>query len=133
MSWAGQLCGTYRWVNTNYPPLKPAQLWNWLATLSETTWCITWGFAKVDRSHVPRGNAAGDALRSAGDVRLESCALVTRSVTRCIPTRSMGTIIYEWDSLHGELEAYRASDGSHLGSFDHLTGKQIDSRKKPQH
>jgi hypothetical protein len=41
-----------------------------------------------------------------------------------------GRTIYEWDSLHGELEAYRASDGSHLGSFDHLTGKQIDPPKK---
>ncbi|PQO97535.1 toxin [Pseudomonas frederiksbergensis] len=41
-----------------------------------------------------------------------------------------GRIIYEWDSLHGELEAYRASDGSHLGSFDHLTGEQIDPPKK---
>jgi len=38
--------------------------------------------------------------------------------------------IYEWDSLHGELEAYRASDGSHLGSFDHKTGEQIDPPKK---
>ncbi|ROM99221.1 colicin E3/pyocin S6 family cytotoxin [Pseudomonas brassicacearum] len=41
-----------------------------------------------------------------------------------------GRTIYEWDSLHGELEAYRASDGSHLGSFDHLTGEQIDPPKK---
>jgi hypothetical protein len=40
----------------------------------------------------PRGNAAGDALRSAGDARLEPCALVTRSVTGCISTRSVGTI-----------------------------------------
>ncbi|MHC8325289.1 colicin E3/pyocin S6 family cytotoxin [Pseudomonas sp. LB1P83] len=41
-----------------------------------------------------------------------------------------GRTIYEWDSLHGELEAYRASDGSHLGSFDHKTGEQIDLPKK---
>jgi hypothetical protein len=41
-----------------------------------------------------------------------------------------GRIIYEWDYLHGELEAYRASDGSHLGSFDHRTGEQIDPPKK---
>ncbi|MHC8321939.1 colicin E3/pyocin S6 family cytotoxin [Pseudomonas sp. GB2N2] len=41
-----------------------------------------------------------------------------------------GRTIYEWDSLHGELEAYRASDGSHLGSFDHITGEQIDPPKK---
>ena len=41
-----------------------------------------------------------------------------------------GRTIYEWDSLHGELEAYRASDGSHLGSFDHKTGEQIDPPKK---
>ena len=46
----------------------------------------------TDRSHAPRGNAAGDALRSTADTRLESCARVTRSVTGCIPTRSMGTI-----------------------------------------
>jgi hypothetical protein len=41
-----------------------------------------------------------------------------------------GRIIYEWDYLHGELEAYRASDGSHLGSYDHRTGEQIDPPKK---
>mgnify|MGYP001617244825 CR=1 FL=1 len=41
-----------------------------------------------------------------------------------------GRIIYEWDYLHGELEGYRASDGSHLGSFDHRTGEQIDPPKK---
>ncbi|MEX3776547.1 colicin E3/pyocin S6 family cytotoxin [Pseudomonas sp. MYb118] len=36
-----------------------------------------------------------------------------------------GRRIYEWDSRHGELEVYRASDGSHLGSFDHQTGEQL--------
>jgi hypothetical protein len=41
-----------------------------------------------------------------------------------------GRTIYEWDFLHGELEAYRSSDGSHLGSFDHVTGEQIDPPKK---
>lgn len=41
-----------------------------------------------------------------------------------------GRIISEWDAMHGELEAYRASDGSHLGSFDHKTGEQIDPPKK---
>jgi hypothetical protein len=46
----------------------------------------------TDRSHAPRGNAAGDALRSTVDTSLESCARVTRSVTGCIPTRSVGTI-----------------------------------------
>ena len=44
--------------------------------------------------------------------------------------KAKGRIIYEWDYLHGELEAYRASDGSHLGSFDHRTGEQIDPPKK---
>ncbi|MFT3184442.1 colicin-like bacteriocin tRNase domain-containing protein, partial [Klebsiella pneumoniae] len=29
--------------------------------------------------------------------------------------------IYEWDSQHGELEGYRASDGEHLGAFDPKT------------
>ncbi|MGF7516840.1 colicin-like bacteriocin tRNase domain-containing protein [Klebsiella pneumoniae] len=33
--------------------------------------------------------------------------------------------IYEWDSQHGELEGYRASDGEHLGAFDRKTGKQV--------
>lgn len=33
--------------------------------------------------------------------------------------------ISEWDSLHGELECYRASDGSHLGAFDPASGKQV--------
>ena len=41
-----------------------------------------------------------------------------------------GRTIYEWDSSHGELEAYRSSDGSHLGAFDHITGEQTDGPKK---
>lgn len=41
-----------------------------------------------------------------------------------------GRTIYEWDFLHGELEAYRSSDGSHLGSFDHKTGERLDPPKK---
>jgi len=41
-----------------------------------------------------------------------------------------GRTIYEWDFLHGELEAYRSSDGSHLGSFDFETGEQLDPPKK---
>lgn len=36
-----------------------------------------------------------------------------------------GRTVYEWDSQHGELEGYRTSDGSHLGSFNHVTGEQI--------
>lgn len=36
-----------------------------------------------------------------------------------------GRKIYEWDSQHGELEGYRASDGSHLGAFDPKTGIQV--------
>ncbi|VVO56229.1 hypothetical protein PS896_00558 [Pseudomonas fluorescens] len=45
-------------------------------------------------------------------------------------TDAKGRTIYEWDFLHGELETYRASDGTHLGSFDHKTGKQLDPPKK---
>ena len=41
-----------------------------------------------------------------------------------------GGTIYEWDSSHGELEAYRSSDGSHLGAFDHITGEQTKGPKK---
>ncbi|CAN1602294.1 colicin E3/pyocin S6 family cytotoxin [Pseudomonas mediterranea] len=41
-----------------------------------------------------------------------------------------GRTIYEWDSRHGELEAYRASDGSHLGAFNHETGHQVGPAKK---
>ena len=41
-----------------------------------------------------------------------------------------GRRIYEWDSQHGELEVYRASDGSHLGSYDPVTGEQNDLPKK---
>ncbi len=33
--------------------------------------------------------------------------------------------VYEWDSQHGELEEYRASEGEHLGSLDHLTGSRL--------
>ena len=36
-----------------------------------------------------------------------------------------GRRIYEWDSQHGELEGYRASDGEHLGSIDYKTGEQL--------
>lgn len=36
---------------------------------------------------------------------------------------SKGRKIYEWDSQHGELEVYRASDGEHLGSIDYRTGE----------
>ncbi|OCQ53457.1 Colicin-E3 [Photorhabdus australis subsp. thailandensis] len=38
-----------------------------------------------------------------------------------------GRKIYEWDSQHGELEGYRASDGQHIGVFDHKTGKQLEA------
>ncbi|WP_320157344.1 colicin E3/pyocin S6 family cytotoxin [Klebsiella pneumoniae] len=31
--------------------------------------------------------------------------------------------MYEWDSQHGELEGYRASDRQHLGAFDPKTGE----------
>ena len=41
-----------------------------------------------------------------------------------------GKTIYEWDSYHGELEAYRSSDGSHIGAFDFITGDQIGPAKK---
>ncbi len=50
---------------------------------------------RFDRSHAPRGNAARDAPRPAANARLKPCAMVTQSVTGCIPTRSMGTIIGE--------------------------------------
>ncbi|MDF7681168.1 colicin E3/pyocin S6 family cytotoxin [Enterobacteriaceae bacterium ESL0689] len=33
--------------------------------------------------------------------------------------------IYEWDSQHGELEIYLASDGEHLGSVDYQTGSEL--------
>ncbi|NPC99419.1 hypothetical protein HOY33_01460 [Brenneria sp. hezel4-2-4] len=36
-----------------------------------------------------------------------------------------GRKVYEWDSQHGELEGYRASDGQHLGAFDPKTGNQL--------
>lgn len=38
--------------------------------------------------------------------------------------------VYEWDSQHGELEEYRASDGEHLGSLDHLTGSRLNPAVK---
>ena len=41
-------------------------------------------------------------------------------------TDAKGKRIYEWDSMHGELEEYRASDGSHLGAFDPVTGERRD-------
>jgi len=41
-----------------------------------------------------------------------------------------GRRIYEWDSQHGELEVYLASDGSHIGAFNHITGEQLGGPKK---
>lgn len=41
-----------------------------------------------------------------------------------------GRRVYEWDSQHGELEVYLASDGSHLGAFSHITGEQLKEPKK---
>lgn len=41
-----------------------------------------------------------------------------------------GRRIYEWDSQHGELEVYLASDGSHIGAFSHITGEQLKGPKK---
>ena len=40
-----------------------------------------------------------------------------------------GRRIYEWDSMHGELEVYRASDGAHLGAFDPITGERREDPK----
>ncbi|EMH0087421.1 colicin E3/pyocin S6 family cytotoxin [Proteus mirabilis] len=40
-------------------------------------------------------------------------------------TGDKGRKIYEWDSQHGEIEGYRASDGQHIGAFDPKTGKQL--------
>jgi len=53
---------------------------------------IMWGLA-LDRSHAQQRNAAWDAPRPAAGARLESCALVTQSVTGCIPLLRVGTII----------------------------------------
>ena len=41
-----------------------------------------------------------------------------------------GRRIFEWDSQHGELEIYLASDGSHIGAFSHITGEQLKGPKK---
>lgn len=41
-----------------------------------------------------------------------------------------GRKIYEWDSQHGELEIYLASDGSHVGAFSHTTGEQLKPANK---
>ena len=41
-----------------------------------------------------------------------------------------GRRIYEWDSQHGELEIYRVSDGTHLGAYDPISGKQNSPPKK---
>ncbi|WP_370429689.1 colicin E3/pyocin S6 family cytotoxin (plasmid) [Klebsiella pneumoniae] len=42
--------------------------------------------------------------------------------------------IYEWDSQHGELEGYRASDGEHLGAFNtKRVGRLKGQRSKTEH
>lgn len=38
-------------------------------------------------------------------------------------------VIYTWDSLHGEIEAYNAR-GYHLGVIDALTGEPIKPARK---
>ncbi|MEG0280162.1 MAG: colicin-like bacteriocin tRNase domain-containing protein [Morganella sp. (in: enterobacteria)] len=40
-------------------------------------------------------------------------------------TGDKGRKVYEWDSQHGEIEGYRASDGQHIGAFDPKTGNQL--------
>jgi len=40
-----------------------------------------------------------------------------------------GRRTYEWDSMHGELEVCRASDGTHLGALDPFTGERSEDPK----
>ncbi len=74
-----------------------------------------------DRSHALRGNAASDALRPADDARFKFCAVVTRSVTGCIPTQSVGTIRTQYSSLGrstvGAVELQRGCDGGLAGDI----------------
>jgi hypothetical protein len=81
-----------------------------------------------DRSHAPRGNAAWDALRSAVDTRLESCAMVTRSVTGCIPTQSVGTINSQ-DQQHREQahSHLKQSRPAHRCCFSPLIRSSVSS------
>lgn len=62
------------------------------------------GELKPSKKKTPKQGGAGKRARWIGD---------------------KGRKIYEWDSQHGELEGYRASDGEHLGAFDPKTGKQL--------
>jgi hypothetical protein len=41
-----------------------------------------------------------------------------------------GRRLYEWDSQHGELEIYLASDGNHIGAFSHISGEQLKPANK---
>ncbi len=72
-----------------------------------------------DRSHALRGNATSDALRPADDARFKSCAVVTRSVTGCIPTQSVGTIRCAslGRSIVGAVELQRGCDGGLAGNI----------------
>lgn len=36
----------------------------------------------------------------------------------------IGNLLFTWDSLHGEVEAFSAR-GEHYGAFDAVTGQQI--------
>ncbi len=62
------------------------------------------GELKPSKKKTPKQGGAGKRARWVGD---------------------KGRKIYEWDSQHGELEGYRASDGEHLGAFDPKTGNQL--------
>ena len=76
-----------------------------------------------DRSHAPRGNAASDALRPTGDARLKSRAVVTRSVTGCVPTQSVGTIVLSYvDVPLCPLELAALLVGEHVAKVPDLMG-----------
>lgn len=66
--------------------------------------------------------------RQFSDLRCVSRQLSRLSVDDWIDEK--GRRIYEWDSQHGELEIYLASDGSHIGAFNHITGEQLKNPMK---
>lgn len=57
---------------------------------------------------------------------LEDCFTLSKRIEGKKTWKSKdGKRLYQWDSLHGDVEIYSAKNGVHLGSADKITGRTI--------
>lgn len=70
---------------------------------------------------------APEPAKIPGYVFAKSCQLPNGIISYNNPT---GYVPLELVKEYGELEVYRASDGSHLGAFSHVTGQRLKKMKK---